>query len=343
MRMNVIMACVLGVSLSNVALAYGDCSLPKNSGKAVNVRAFGALGDGKTDDTKAFEDAIAHLGKSGGLVDVPAGIYMIDATRSINLKDNINLTLARDTHLKAIPNKSSSFSILTVKNAINVGISGGNLVGERDQHMGNAGEWGMGLTIRNSTDVVVKNIISRDNWGDGFYVGDASANIEFCSVEASRNRRQGMSITSGKNIRIEKSVFKNTFGAKPQAGLDIEPNENQSVQRVHIQDSEFSGNFGAGLVSYVAPKNKNTQATEILIENNTFRNNKSGGGIIFNSYGVRFVNNVFENNKGSALNFDPNTANGLIDNNIIYGSAKDTHNIINRGQNSVGQNIYKAQ
>ena len=32
----------------------------------VNVKAFGAVGDGKTDETKAFQAALDSLGKDGG-------------------------------------------------------------------------------------------------------------------------------------------------------------------------------------------------------------------------------------------------------------------------------------
>ena len=48
--------------------------------RAVNVRWFGAVGDGVTDDTKALQDALSSLGNSGGLVFVPAGTYLFNET-----------------------------------------------------------------------------------------------------------------------------------------------------------------------------------------------------------------------------------------------------------------------
>ena len=57
----------------------------------VNVRAFGATGDGKTIDTPAINRAIAAAASSGGgTVVVPAGIY---ACYSIHLKSNVCLYL----------------------------------------------------------------------------------------------------------------------------------------------------------------------------------------------------------------------------------------------------------
>jgi len=48
--------------------------------RAVNVKWFGAVGDGVTDDTKALQDALASLGDSGGLVFFPAGTYLYNET-----------------------------------------------------------------------------------------------------------------------------------------------------------------------------------------------------------------------------------------------------------------------
>lgn len=48
--------------------------------RAVNVKWFGAVGDGVTDDTQALQDALASLGNSGGLVFIPAGTYLFNET-----------------------------------------------------------------------------------------------------------------------------------------------------------------------------------------------------------------------------------------------------------------------
>lgn len=44
---------------------------------ALNVRDFGAKGDGVSDDTAAFQKAMDSLGKAGGIVHVPVGNYLI--------------------------------------------------------------------------------------------------------------------------------------------------------------------------------------------------------------------------------------------------------------------------
>ncbi len=47
----------------------------------LNVKDFGAVGDGKTDDTAAFQKALDQAGNAGGgIVNVPTGSYRIDGT-----------------------------------------------------------------------------------------------------------------------------------------------------------------------------------------------------------------------------------------------------------------------
>ena len=67
-------------------------SIPVGSGY-INVRNFGAMGNGVTDDTAAFQAAINALPASGGVIVVPSGTYLIDATKSINMRPNTRLSL----------------------------------------------------------------------------------------------------------------------------------------------------------------------------------------------------------------------------------------------------------
>ncbi|HOK77954.1 MAG TPA: glycosyl hydrolase family 28-related protein, partial [Verrucomicrobiota bacterium] len=51
------------------------------TGAGLNVRDFGAVGDGKTDDTEAFRSALKAAGDAGGdVVFVPRGNYLIGGT-----------------------------------------------------------------------------------------------------------------------------------------------------------------------------------------------------------------------------------------------------------------------
>src|SRR4051794_2560416 len=56
-----------------VVLLLASCAFAKD----LDVRDFGAKGDGDADDTAAFQKALDACGKVGGRVDVPAGRYAL--------------------------------------------------------------------------------------------------------------------------------------------------------------------------------------------------------------------------------------------------------------------------
>jgi polygalacturonase len=66
--------------------------------KDFNITKFGAVGNGKTDCTKAFKKAIEKCNASGGgRVVVPKGVYLCGA---IHLKSNVNLYISKDATIK---------------------------------------------------------------------------------------------------------------------------------------------------------------------------------------------------------------------------------------------------
>lgn len=52
-------------------------------GKVVNVGDFGAVGDGETDNTAYFQNALDSLKEEGGIVSVPTGRYLVKGTLNI--------------------------------------------------------------------------------------------------------------------------------------------------------------------------------------------------------------------------------------------------------------------
>jgi polygalacturonase len=84
-----------------VFILLGQAGCAVMSRAPLNVRAFGATGDGKTRDTAAFQKALdACAAAGGGKVAVPAGDYLIG---SIELKSNTTLWLEKDAKLLGSP------------------------------------------------------------------------------------------------------------------------------------------------------------------------------------------------------------------------------------------------
>jgi polygalacturonase len=244
----------------------------RSASPIVNVRDKGATGDGQTDDTNAIQVAIDVVAEKGGTVLVPNGTYMVSAVgdNRLSLKSNVTLRLTNGAVIEAIPNGSEKYSVLRISNASNVAVIGGTLEGERDQHSGTTGEWGMGIWIGEGAEhVTISGVTAANMWGDGFYIQDAN-DVKLCSVTADNNRRQGLSIIQVNGLEIKNSTFKNTHGTRPSIGIDIEPdNDEQHVANVRIHDSQFLDNAGAG-ISVVAKK---SLVSNIEITRNKFFGN----------------------------------------------------------------------
>ncbi|WP_421939902.1 glycoside hydrolase family 28 protein [Pedobacter sp.] len=83
--------------LSAMAKLRTEIKAPSFKKKDFVITQFGAVGDGKTKNSKAFKLAIETCSKSGGgRVIVPAGVFL---TGAIYLKSNVNLHLADDAKI----------------------------------------------------------------------------------------------------------------------------------------------------------------------------------------------------------------------------------------------------
>jgi len=234
----------------------------KEDPAAVNVKSFGAKGDGVTDDTEAIQKAVNAVPGTGGKVFIPAGTYMVEALQSVRLKSRVTLLMAKGAVLKAIPNGAEHYAVLTIENVSDVTVVGGVIQGERRRHIGNKGQWGTGIQISGAKDITIQGTAAIDCWGDGFYIGTETftgtlkgetmkvpENVRLIDVRADNNRRQGISLIAGRNIEIIRPLLTNTKGIEPSAGLDIEPNDKTDlVENITVTDAITKGNAGAGIL-----------------------------------------------------------------------------------------------
>lgn len=312
-----ILICLLYFSVCN-ADARDKCAGSPTSSVVINVKNTGAKGNGKADDTAAIQAAVNQVSGTGGTVLVPDGTYMINAITSILLESDLTLRMSEGAVLSALPNGKANYSIITIKGASNVNVIGGTLIGERDKHFGKSGEWGMGITLLTATNIVIDGVTVKNSWGDGFYIGDFSKNVVFCSVIADNNRRQGMSIVSVDGMVVRDSIFKNTAGTAPQAGIDIEPDDNDTVNNVKILNSKFMDNKGLG-IHITVPRDIHGIINNIIIDGNTISGNQVGGIGVYNTFGHKVINNVVRDNKGFGIFLNRGTKQNTITGNRLLG------------------------
>lgn len=268
------------------AAVLGSLALPARattSGSVVDVRSKGARGDGKSDDTSAIQAAVDALPAAGGTVRVPKGNYMIDAGRSIVLRSNVRLEMAPDAQLTALPNARKRYHVIRVWRVHDVTISGGRIVGDRDQHQGSEGEWGFGINISASRNVTVEGTQISDCWGDGMWIGalgkgaaaELSMDVTVRNVVSTNNRRQGLSIGPCTRVHILDSTFSDTHGTKPEAGIDLEPQKQGPTSDVLIEGCTIVGNNGCGVEIH-----KNVSG--LVIRRCTIRDNAGYGVLAVN-------------------------------------------------------------
>jgi Pectate lyase superfamily protein len=266
--------CFAGLAAAAETAAPQGCVVAPKSPLVVNVRDKGAKGNGRTDDTVSIQEAIDEVGGTGGTVLVPGGTYMVevvDRQRRVTLKSDMTLKLANDAVLKAFPNDSRKYAVLSITDVSNVTVVGGTLEGDRAEHKGKDGEAGMGIRISHGAKrITVSGVTARKMWGDGFYV-EGAKDTKFCDVIADNNRRQGLSIIEANGVLVTDSVFKNTHGTRPSAGIDLEPDEaSQKIVNVRIQNSKFIDNAGPG----IQIAGKRGAVAKVELARNMFRGNR---------------------------------------------------------------------
>ena len=82
-------------------------------------------------------------------------------------------------------------------------------------------EWRSGIWLEHSDGVTLRGLTVVESGGDGVYIaGGNNTYIVDCVFD--RNYRQGMSVIAAVNLTVERTVFSNTAGTAPAAGVDRE-------------------------------------------------------------------------------------------------------------------------
>jgi len=308
-----------------------------------DVTQIGAKGNDTEDDTNAIQNALNKYDS----IYIPDGIYMIDVEKSLKIKSNQILTMSKGAILKAIPTKSSNYAILLISNANNVKVSGGQIIGDRFSHLGTKGEWGMGINISDGSDSIeLTNVEISNCWGDGVYLGGSSPvnNITIKNIISDNNRRQGLSITNATAVTISNSVFKNTNGTAPEAGIDIEPNSNQKTEDITILNTQCYNNAGSGIdlvglsekverIQVIGCTVKDnslsgiriSNANNLIFSNTSLINNNCGLEIPRDAHNIKFSEMTISNNKDRGVSIiGTRQATGIT--NIVFEDSKITNN-----------------
>lgn len=208
----------------------------------------------------AFISKAAAGGKviEWGALDVSLDVVtQTNGLRGLTVPSGSHWIFHPDTRIRALPNSANIYEILNIWDQQDIHIEGcgGKIIGDRDDHTGVTGEWGMGVSIRGSSRVTIRDLGVEDCWGDGYYIGSTanqawSEDILLENPSTLRARRNGLSLVSAKRFTCVRGHFADTNGTAPQWGIDIEPNSAseflEDILFVHPRTSD-SASHGFGI------------------------------------------------------------------------------------------------
>ena len=289
---------------------------------SVNQSAIDGLKAGKTDIAYAAwwgfdpEDATAALqaainsGAKKVIVEKMSSPWIV---KPLHLASNQEIVFQEGTVLLAKKGefKPRTASLLNASLKQNIRLTGPGAIlqmrrADYDAAPYEKAEWRNGISLRSCSDVQITGLTIKETGGDGIYLGVAkrgvtNQNITIRNVVFDRNYRQGVSVISAENLLIEDSVFKETAGTPPMAGIDFEPNHpSECLINCVLRNCSAENNQGGGFLFYLPNLNRDSQPISIRLENckstgtkralSLTTGNKSPGSV---SGSIEFVNCTF--------------------------------------------------
>ena len=163
------------------------------------------------------------------------------------------LTFLKGSELRMKPSSKRGYDMLKMSNVHNVTLIEPVLKGDRYEHLGNDGEWGMGISINGGSDITVLNPNISEMWGDGIYIGPEKGviprRISVKNAILTHNRRDGISIIAVDGLILESPYAAFSNGTLPMGGIVIEPdNSRHEIKNVLIINPRTQENAGTGIL-----------------------------------------------------------------------------------------------
>jgi parallel beta-helix repeat protein len=287
----------------------------------VPVDQFGARGDGVADDTAAIQAALNASVPGGSVSFTPGKRYRIAGTLTGLVPKSDTRVILRGATLLGEDQPGGRCRIFTISGKSRIKLSGGTFLGRRT----GMASWSIAVHVSDSTDIVVEDAVFRDFDTDALAVtgdlGCRRVTIRRCRV--SNAGRSGMSLISGSDITVEDSLFEGSQNADtnmPRAGLEAEPNTDNSLSRVTVARCHFRNNQGSGLFFQVG---HGRSVTDVTLVDNVAQNNGVGGIILNGLANVVVSRNRISghlNRNGYGIGLTRRAANVVVKGNVLEGN-----------------------
>jgi len=262
--------------------------------QTLNVKTFGATGDGTTDDTTAVQSAWTAAVAIGAAMYFPAGTYVI-ANLSFS-SNNKPVTLFGDGWGSVIKQKTGAMYAVSINgsssnatlNPTGITIKGLRFVGTVATDL--FSEHFHLLNINAVSDVLVSGCWFEGWRGDGIYLGSSNDgaterhNRRVRIVDSffdgiNNDNRQAISIIDCWNLNISRCTFRRCTRTDMPGAIDVEPNPLDLFPvtwDINISDNQFEAcGGGVGVVTIYLPETQASLTSDnssLIIRGNQFRN-----------------------------------------------------------------------
>ncbi len=240
----------------------------------VNVRSFGAVGDGATDDTAAFRNAAA----TGKRLFVPAAPVAYVLTGVVRLQSSVygdgSMPEIRMAGADGDPSQGTAKNIFFISGYQGSGLVVNGLHLNGQWNGGSNGEWSHCVNVGNSSNVTIQNNVIEGAYGDDVFVGEFSGvmsdNVVIQNNTLVTPRRCNVAVSGATRVTIRNNHIVKT--STYVSAIDLEPDALgfQYVRGVTIDGNVFdvaTQEWGAGAISMNNPAG-NPASGDIAITNN---------------------------------------------------------------------------
>jgi hypothetical protein len=195
----------------------------------VNVKCFGAVGDGITDDSTAIRDAISAAQATYGAVYFPPGVYLV----SKDTGGAYCLTAPSDmafigagqglSAIRVASGQPGAVRVFTLDGAQNVRFVDltldGNRGGQEQQ------EHRAGIFITHSAHVHIERVTCREMWGDGIHIYASVSDVVLRDCHIHDCGRGGITLSGGgtNTITIERCIIHDVASSPVHSEPTIDP------------------------------------------------------------------------------------------------------------------------
>ena len=227
-----------------------NSQITDNSVKSHNIQddlPYGFVRDASVDYTSYIQNAISRYDE----IIFPGFPLLINDT-GLKIGSNKTISFLPGSELRLKPTFKGRYNILSLRNVKNVTLKNPVINGVKAAHLGNEGEWGMGIGIYGSSNITLINPKVYNCWGDGIYIGTEnmlpSKNILIQNAFLKGNRRDGISIISVIGLRLENLYAAYSNGTLPMCGINFEPNNpSNELKNIVVTNPRTEYNGGRGI------------------------------------------------------------------------------------------------